>query len=205
MNRFDLLDNFVDNLETLIRKMNVKLRRNRSTSSTSQLANPLETVDQPTQSLTPEIDVIADKSLHEFSAPTMANICTRTIIDINGSFDLKPALINMVQASQFYRKAHEDASTYLQYFLEICNTFTVKDIHRDAILLRLFPFSLLRKVKQWFYTNKEKNTTWALCSTNFLVKFFPIGKTNAMHGKISSFQEQNDETIPEAKDHFQDC
>jgi len=51
MNRFDLLDNFVDNPETLIRKTKAKLRRNQSTSSPSQLANPPELEDQPTQSL----------------------------------------------------------------------------------------------------------------------------------------------------------
>jgi len=132
---------------------------------------------------------MADKSIREFSAPTMANIHTKLAVDNNGSFELKPALINMVQASQFYGKAHQDASAHLQHFLEIRNTFTIKDIHKDAILLCLFPFLLLGKAKQWFYANKEKNTTWALCSTNFLAKFFPIGKTNALRGKISSFQQ----------------
>jgi hypothetical protein len=64
-------------------------------------------------------------------------------MDIDKSFELKPALINMVQASQFCGKAHEDASAHLQHFLEICSTFTIKDVPRDAILLCLFPFSLL--------------------------------------------------------------
>jgi len=90
------------------------LRRNQSTSSTSQVANPPESEDQPTQSLTPEIDVMANKSFCDFSAPTTANIRTGPAVDINGSFELKPTLINMVQASQFYGKAHEDASAYLQ-------------------------------------------------------------------------------------------
>jgi len=117
MNRFDLPYNFVDNPKTLIRKMKAKLRRNQSISSTSQLANPPELEDQPTQSLTLEIGVMADKSLHEFLAPTTANIRTRPAMDINGSFELKPTLINMVQASQFCRKTHEDASAHLQHFL----------------------------------------------------------------------------------------
>jgi len=77
-------------------------------------------------------------------------------------------------------------------------------VPRDAILLRLFPFSLLGRAKQWFYTIKEKNTTWALCSTNFLAKFFPMGKTNALRGKITSFQQQHDESVPEAWERFQD-
>jgi len=177
---------------------------NQSKSSTSQLANPPKPEDQSTQSLTPEIEAMADKLLPEFSAPTTANIRTEPAVDINGSFELKLVLINMVQASQFYGKAHEDASAHLQHFLEICRTFTIKDVPKDAILLRLFVFSLLGKAKHWFYANKEKNTMWALRSTNFLAKFFPTGKTNALHGKISSFQQQHDERVPKAWERFQD-
>jgi hypothetical protein len=47
-------------------------------------------------------------------------------------------------------------SAHLQYFLEICSTFTIKGVSKDAILLRLFPFSLLEKAKQWFYAKKKE-------------------------------------------------
>jgi len=70
-------------------------------------------------------------------------------------------------------------------------------VTKDAILLCLFPFSLLGKAKQWFYANKDRNTTWDNCSTMLLAKFFSTGKTNALHGRISSFQQQHDESIPE--------
>ena len=82
--------------------------------------------------------------------------------------------------------------------------FTIKGVSKDAILLRLFPFSLLGKTKQWFYANKDRNTTWDNCSTAFLAKFFSTGKTNALRGRISSFQQQHDESIPEAWERFQD-
>jgi len=103
-------------------------------------------------------------------------------------FKLKPALINMVQANQFCGKAHEDLSAHLQHFLEIYNTFTIKGVEKDTILVHVFLFSLLGRVKQWFYANREKNTTWNIYSTTFLAKFFPVGKTNALHAKISTFQ-----------------
>jgi len=62
----------------------------------------------------------------------------------------------------------------------------------------------LGREKQWFYATKEKNTTWALCSMNFLAKFLSMGKTNALYGKITSFQQQHDESILEAWERFQD-
>jgi hypothetical protein len=37
-------------------------------------------------------------------------------------------------------------------------------------------------VKQWFYKEKEAVKTWDKCSTVFLTKFFPMGKTNALRG-----------------------
>ena len=55
-------------------------------------------------------------------------------------------------ASPFCGKAHEDANAHLQHFLEICSTFTIKGVSQEAIRLRLLPFSLLEKAKQWFYS-----------------------------------------------------
>jgi hypothetical protein len=60
---------------------------------------------------------MANKTLREFSAPTTANIHTGPQTDVGENrFKLKPALINMVQASQFCGKAHEDTSAYFQHF-----------------------------------------------------------------------------------------
>ena len=79
---------------------------------------------------------MANKTLYEFSALTIANIRTRPTVNVGeNGFELKPALINMVQASQFCGKAYEDASAHLQHFLEICSTFTIKGVTRDTILL----------------------------------------------------------------------
>jgi hypothetical protein len=84
---------------------------------------------------------------------------------------------------------HEDASAHLQDFLEIGSTIIIKDVAQDIILLHLFPFSLLGRAKQLFYANKEDINTWAKCSKVFLENFFSIGKTNALTGKITNFQQ----------------
>ena len=97
---------------------------------------------------------MGDKSIRDFSAPSTANVATGpNAINGDANFELKPALITMVQASPFCGKAHEDANAHLQHFLEICSIFTIKGVSQEAIRLRLFPFSLLWKAKQWFYSN----------------------------------------------------
>jgi len=86
---------------------------------------------------------MANKSIYEFSAATKDNIRTGPAVEIDCNFELKPGLINMVQTNQFCGKVHEDASAHLQHFLEICSTFTMSGVPKDAIPFHLFPFSLL--------------------------------------------------------------
>ena len=115
---------------------------------------------------------MSDKTLREFSAPSTKNICTRpTLRTTNLKFELKTSLINMVQATPFSRKAHEDASAHLQNFLEISSMVVIKDVAQYIVLLCLFPFSLMGRAKQWFYTNKDHINAWAKCSKAFLEKF----------------------------------
>jgi hypothetical protein len=148
---FDFLKNYIGNLEAILKKTRAKLKKVSIENSE---------VSQAKRNLAPEFEAMANKTLHEFSAPTTENIHTGPQVNVGeDGFELKLALITMVQASQFCGKAHEDASAHLQHFLEIYNTFTIKGVTRDAILLCLFPFSLLGKGKQWFYANKESHTT----------------------------------------------
>jgi hypothetical protein len=131
----NLPENFVDDPKALLKKTRAKLKK--------VLALELED-HRIRRSLTPEFEAMVQKSLREFSALTIANIRTGPEVNVgDNGFELKPTLITLVQANQFSGKAHEDASAHLQHFLEICSTFTIKGVPRDAILLRLFPFSLL--------------------------------------------------------------
>jgi hypothetical protein len=102
----------------------------------------------------------ARRCIYDFSALSSANVKTGPKTNIkDGSFELKPALINMVQQILFCGKALEDANPHLQHILEICSTFTVRGVTQDAVHLCLFPFSLIGKPKQWFYSNKEAVST----------------------------------------------
>jgi hypothetical protein len=105
MTGFELLINYVENLEALIRRTRAKLKMAPTT---------LSEINQLRRSLTLDFEAMADRSLREFSAPTIANIRTRPTVNVgDNGFELKPALINMVQANQFCGKAHEDASAHL--------------------------------------------------------------------------------------------
>ena len=91
MTGFDLLTNYVDYPEALLKRTKAKLKK--------VLALELED-NHIRRSLTPKFESMADRTLHEFSIPTSANIRTGPTVNVgDNGFELKPALINMVQAS----------------------------------------------------------------------------------------------------------
>jgi hypothetical protein len=96
---------------------------------------------------------MAEKTLREFSVPSTANVVVGPNINVGDmNFELNSSLINMVQASPFCGKLNEDANTHLQNFLELCDTVVIRGVTANVTKLCLFPFSLLGKAKQWFYS-----------------------------------------------------
>ncbi len=189
MTGFNLSKNFQDNPEGFFGSIKPRVVPPQKTLSVEKSAIPAPAT----------FKTMAEKTLRELAAPSADSVPIGPRVNVGDKdFDLKTGLITMAQASPFYGKPNEDASAHLQQFLEICSTYTIKGVSQDAIQLRMFPFSLLGRAKQWFYANHATVDTWNQCSTAFHAKFFLTGKTNAFRGRISSFQQTKDETFPEA-------
>ena len=135
---FDLPMNFTKNLEALLRKNRSRVVSSFATPSTNEpiAPAPSATID------------MAQKSLHEYSVPVVANMPIGPAINMGDmNFELKTELIMMVQANPFYGLPSEDANAHLQHFLELCNTIVMKDVTPEIIRLCLFMFSLLGRAK----------------------------------------------------------
>jgi len=149
MTGFSLPENYIPNPDALLRK-----NRSRTSSSASSSSKPVAVAPSATNEM-------AQKTLREYSVPAITNVPTGPAINVGDqTFELRTRLITMVQASPFCGLANEDANAHLQHFLELCDTIVIKDVTPDAIRLRLFPFSLVGKAKQWFYKDKEAVDTW---------------------------------------------
>ena len=147
MSGLSLPTNFVENPEKLVRRIRPCVIPPPISQSTREPAS------QAPSTITGLMD---EKTLRDFSVPSAANVATGPNVDIGDvNFELKSSLINMVQASPFYGKPNEDANAHLQNFLELCNTVVIRGVAADAIKLRLFPFFLLGKAKQWFYKERD--------------------------------------------------
>jgi hypothetical protein len=64
-------------------------------------------------------------------------------------YEIKPALLNLVMKEQFSGASNEDVVAHLNNFVELCEIQEYKDVESDIIKLKLFPFSLRGKAKDW--------------------------------------------------------
>ena len=92
------------------------------------------------------------RTLMEYAQPSIdgTTSCIRKPAVQANNFELKPSYVNMIQNSvQFHGLPNEDPNLHIAYFLDIYDMFRVNDVPNDAIRLRLFPFSLKDRAREW--------------------------------------------------------
>ncbi|CAM8981672.1 unnamed protein product [Rhodiola kirilowii] len=118
-------------------------------------------------------------------------------------FELKPALINMVSNNAFTGMGNPNA--HLTSFLELCETFKMNNVPKENIYLRIFPFSLIEKSKDWLWSHAGNTfTTEDELAQAFLLQYFPPAKTQRLKYLINSFVQGEDETFHEAWERFKE-
>lgn len=99
----------------------------------------------------------------------------------------------------------EDSNSHIANFLQLCDTIKVNGASDEAIRLWLFPFSLRDKVKSWLLAQPQGSiTTWDDLLKKFLAKYFPPSKSAKIRSKITSFFQQDEESLYDAWEHFKD-
>ena len=111
-------------------------------------------------------------------------------IDVN-DFELKLALINMIQQNQFTGHPTENPNEHLGRFLRIANSIKLSGVKPEVIQLQLFPFSLRDMAATWFNSLPYGSVnTWEELMGAYFNKFFSpsltseqrLEMTNSKHG-----------------------
>ena len=114
--------------------------------------------------------------LGEYATPTddfIRSPITQPTIDAE-AYEIKPNLLSLVQQNQFRGSSSKDSSLHLNKFTKICDMMSIKDVDPNAFKLRLFPFSLRGKAKDWLLAlPKGTIESWEECTNLFMTKFSP--------------------------------
>ena len=147
------------------------------------------------------------RTMRDFVSPNVQGDQTpivRPAVAAN-NFEIKPAMIQMIQNSPFHGLPHEDPFGHMSRFLEYCSTFKMNGVQPDAIRLILFPFSLMERAKRWFTSLPANSiTTWQELYTAFFNKYLPPAKVMRIRNEINSFFQREDETFYECWKRFKD-
>ena len=112
------------------------------------------------------------------------------------NFELKPALITMVQQNQFIGHPTEDPNEHLGGFLRMANTVKLNGVRSEVIKLHLFPFSLRDIAATWYESLPYGSVdTWEELVEAFLGIFFPSSLTTERRREIIVFQQGEDESL----------
>src|SRR4051812_47870768 len=99
---------------------------------------------------------------------------------------------------QFYG-AGEDAALHLNNFSELCDMQKYKEVDGDIVKLKLFPFSLRGRAKEWLQSlPKNSIDSWSKCKDAFIGKYYPPAKIIQLRSTIMNFRQLDNEHIAQA-------
>ena len=89
---------------------------------------------------------------------------------------------------------HEDPYTHLNKFYEIFGTLGAPEVEEEPMFMRLIPYSLIGKAKEWYLDQPTQTMTdWNVLEEKFLDRFFPqqlkeIQELPNKHQQVSSYE-----------------
>ena len=144
-------------------------------------------------------------TMEDFWRPSIQeeySVVRQPAIEAN-NFELKLALITMVQQHQFTRHPSEDPNEHMGRFMRMANTVKLNGVRPEVIKLQLFPFSLRDVAATWFDSLPVGSVnTWEELVEAYMSRFFPPPLTAKRRGEIIVFKQGEEKSLYNAWERF---
>ena len=182
-----------------------ELRRKRKNSEFSELSESSESVSESEEEFkitVGEEDMAADnRIIKEFSVSGLVNavlLCIQYSAAVQGKtdeFEVKLSLLYYI--SKYYGFFMEDFNKYFKEFEVVCSSMISINVDGNILMMKVFLFSLMDKVKDWFYELVPGTViSWESMKRVFLEKFFFISRVILLRKKISGILQNYGEIFP---------
>ncbi|XP_022855492.1 uncharacterized protein LOC111376749 [Olea europaea var. sylvestris] len=144
------------------------------------------------------------QTMRDYLQPPRNSALSCFIFPLNANnFRFKPGMIPLLP--NFHGLESESPYLHLKEFEEVCATFNDQTCPNEIVKLKLFPFSLKDKAKTWLNSLKPRSIgTWQEMQSEFLKKFFPAHKINALKRQIQNFSQKTNEAYFQCLEIFKD-
>ena len=140
--------------------------------------------------------------MREYLQPPRSSASSCFIFPLNANnFRFKPRMISSLLS--FNSLDSESPCLHLKEFEKVCGTFNDQAYTDEIVRLKLFPFSLKDKAKIWLNSLRPRSIgTWHEMQGEFLKKFFPTHRTNALKRQIQNFSQNPNEAYFQCWERF---
>ncbi|CAN6566350.1 unnamed protein product [Malus baccata var. baccata] len=122
-----------------------------------------------------------NRTIKELSALGLANaapLCIQYPMAAQGKtneFELKSSLLHHIP--KYHGLSMEDPNKHLKEFKVVCSSITPINVDGNILMMKAFPFSLLKRAKYWLYELAPGTVmSWENMKRALLEKFFPTSK-----------------------------
>ena len=116
--------------------------------------------------------------------------------NLSSGGELHPSLKAMVREQPFSGHDHENPCRDLREFKVMCSCLSISVMTQETLRWKLFPFSLMEKVKQWYtHAIESTNGDWDELRTSFVLHFSPMSHIVSLPKVILDFQQCEKESI----------
>ncbi|GKA74940.1 hypothetical protein Tco_0781318 [Tanacetum coccineum] len=99
----------------------------------------------------------------------------------------------------------EDAHDHIDRVLSIVCLFNIPGVTKDAVMLRVFPFTLTGAAKRWVDRLAPRTiSTWDLLKKAFIQRYCPPSVTAKQLEDIHNFKQEGDESLYQAWERYND-
>ena len=107
------------------------------------------------------------------------------------TFEIKPVMISMLQVHGMYHgNYNEDVNKHITRFLEVCDSFKINGVPDDVLRLKLFPFTISDKAREWFDTLEPGSIdSWEALEAKLRARFFSDDKSVEARNAFLNFEQ----------------
>ncbi|GJZ57842.1 hypothetical protein Tco_0613336 [Tanacetum coccineum] len=144
-------------------------------------------------------DTITMEKYLSLSRENQAPSVVKPEIGGNVNFKIKSQFMRELREDIFSENKNEDAHDHIDRVLSIVGLFNIPRVSKDAVMLRVFPFTLTGAAKRWVDRLAPGTiNTWDLLRKGFIQRYCSPSKTAKQLKYIHNFTQEGDESLYQA-------
>ncbi|GKF59682.1 uncharacterized mitochondrial protein-like protein, partial [Tanacetum coccineum] len=146
-----------------------------------------------------DVDTLTIEQYLALSRENQAPGVVKREIGGNVNFEIKSQFMHELREDTFFGNKDEDAHDHIDRVLNIIDLFNIPGVSKDAVMLRVFPFTLTKAAKRWVdRLTPGTINTWDLLKKAFIQRNCPPSKTAKQLEYIHNFKQEGGKSLYQA-------